>query len=188
MKILAHRLIDASVRFLASTAIVVSITAVIFFVGMSIFWFLDSPAARGWRALGSPPEKPAKIVMAEFEDIWIQSVTGKMYSCATYTQGRCWTERSEPPGAPRNFCRPSYAESIREPNGKIIDKAVTCWSDRGESKYVLSEDGHVWVWEYRYQSPYTSIGNQITNTICILIIGIVFGVFVAVIISRTKSP
>jgi hypothetical protein len=122
-------------------------------VGISIFHISKPPE---WRDLGSPPEKIEKLIVADFDSIYVKTIFGNIYSCtwASPYDIECWVKVNEIPDKDLNSCGDRVHEPAPKPlNRQIIEtvKFQYCWSFAGrehysEFNYYLLENGNVLQW------------------------------------------
>jgi hypothetical protein len=113
----------------------------------------DVDSARIWRSLGKPPAPIARLVDAEFDTVYVQTVQGDIFSCYRASQYDidCWTKVTFVPQVSRGPCaldHPTLAPPPPLPPVEVLDINYCHRFGRSEFKYILLADGTVMQWIY----------------------------------------
>jgi hypothetical protein len=115
-----------------------------------LLWISFGGILDRWFLLDTLPDKGVKIVHADYENLYIRTVSGKVYACPLSQRRECWFETDQIIKAMDPY--PCTIGSAKlDPPGKIVDRAdvYLCGPDGAtEKNYALLEDGSVWVREY----------------------------------------
>jgi hypothetical protein len=117
-----------------------------------------------WRDLGSPPDKPVRIVDADEESVRVQTALGVSYYCHFKSPRECWIQNDLPlKYAYHTFDKPWSFRVYDEPprlSGVVeTKKFYSVISEYSEvlSIYAITDKGKVYVWQDGYGSPYDGI-------------------------------
>ncbi len=145
--------------------------------------YSSSSAAVRWESLGSPPEKSVKIVFAHLDSVYVQSATGKTYSCQIAPNRSCWIETQTDTSAFSSWTCHNETP-VPPPSDKVISQADAC-NYAGPARrvvYVLSADGQIWMWRH---APETLIAGT-EGVIPGAVVGLLIGIILVIIIGLTR--
>jgi hypothetical protein len=109
-----------------------------------------------WRSLGQPPGTGVDIVTGDADVVYVRTATGLVYRCdhgETRAAEDCWDYAQEPltVHSKARLGTSVYQGELEPPPGTVVDTLhVTIWyaEDAFETRYVLLEEGTVWMWQY----------------------------------------
>ena len=148
-------------------------------VGLDLFSARRNAGVGRWRSLGAPPERPTAIVDADLDRVYVRGQDGSLYECdrnGPTQDDACWVQVEQPRE------RDSSVEHGNSYRGKLpsspgpVTEALDVSRHFAErawyARYVLLEDGSVWVWAYNADAN-TSLLLLFTGPICGLALAIV---------------
>jgi hypothetical protein len=145
-------------------------------LGWLIVSIASSPQLALWRPLGTPPQRATKILGAELNEVYVQTLDGTAYRFRDQWETTNWPRQllgsqgcrfqSFPTSSPDDI------DSIQIPScGEVIAAA----------KYTIRSDGSVWRWGY-YSSGMDQIGRALLYPPLFAAIGLVVGIVVVAIL------
>lgn len=99
-----------------------------------------------WSALGVPPERASKILFADPLNLFVETVSGRVYRC-------CWnpTDAPQPTTTDLYRCQTTPAYQVPTPPGKVMDRREVSYCNAEAvilQTFVILDDGSVWKWRY----------------------------------------
>ncbi len=144
-----------------------------------------------WKSLGYPTEEVVSdIIGADETTVFVQTQSGKIYRC-------CWLQASEFTQVPSyNLEYNDFPFEISRPPGEATD-GIEVVHNYVEGvftqKYILVQDGSVWLWEYAWD-PYTALDRYARFALIGSLIGFISGIAIAVlthlrpVVKTTNDP
>ena len=138
--------------FSIAALLFLGITVMGFFIGMALL--RNTPE---WRYLGSPPEKIDELLVANFDTIYVKTVSNSVYSCywASPYDINCWAKVETIPEVVEDYCAFAQDAPHQLPSGNVIGvlQFHRCgWFAGSDSysafNYYLLDDGNVVQWGY----------------------------------------
>ena len=123
--------------------------------GLALMRGCQRADAEQWEPLGVPPEMPTEIVDAGLDIVYVRGRGGSLFACdhtGATRENACWSEVEEPSTKDLDVeYGKTYSGDIPPSPGPVVQSldvsrhhAERAWYRR----YVLLEDGSVWLWDY----------------------------------------
>jgi hypothetical protein len=177
------------------SAILISI---LLLIGLPILGFNASLRSLGtrkdravghWRSLGSPPEPPTVFVVADHLYVYVRGQDGSLLECdrtGPTADNACWRKVEQPRESGAYVEHGIAYEGKRPPPPgpvkQALDLEIRRYAEQVTyARYVLLEDGSVWVWQYTADAN-TSLLLLFSAPICglALAVALVLGLWLVV--------
>jgi hypothetical protein len=153
-------------------------------IGYELMLFSQDGNFNYWESLGSPPDKPTEILVANTVFVYVETNNG-VYECGQYPNSECWRKLNNEEKIPEPIvniypCEASY--NVSPPEGNVIDEyqVLMCGGDiYTQVEYVLLDDGDVLMWKLG-KSDLGEYGGRILASIFGAIGGLICGIILAI--------
>lgn len=183
--------------------------SILLLIGLPILGFVaglgsvgprEDRAVGRWRSLGSPPKTPTAFVVADHLYVYVRGQDGSLLECdrtGPTVDNACWRKAEQPRESGAYVEHGVAYEGKRPPPpGRVkqaLDVVIRRYAEQVTyARYVLLEDGSVWVWEYTADAN-TSLALLFGGPICglalavVLVLGLWLVVGVRALVRRRKA-